>query len=617
MRTMKKWFAVCLALCMAVSLFGCQQAQTQKAPQTETVQQAEPQTEADQQAEPQVEADQPTELQTEEPLYQAGTYEGVGVGMSGEVHVTVTVDESKILSVEVGENAESPLISDHAMVRIPQDIVQYQSLQVEAVSGATLTSNAILTAAAQAIDLAGGDANALAAVEIPAAEKQKDEELTVDVLIVGGGLSGMSAAYETASGGLDTLIIEKLEAWGGSSARSGGAVCYATTEEDETGYFSAEQFYQWFQTMGHGEINDALVKKIAYRSNETVQWMCNEIGYNPPYEMIETFVDGTVARLTNPGSPTEYITGCGAYMMKIFHDKLQGVENLTMMNRTKAIELLTDETGAVTGALAQRADGSILTIHADAVILATGGWAAGEEYMEQWAPGMKKAINLACPGVEGDGIALAEAVGAQITCDTPSFAGGVYGAVALTPSNFLLVDGNGDRFIAEDTAACFIMAAMMRNESGVFYEIFDEAQSEGMLEGNAAVLKADTLEELAAQMGADPDTLVATVARYNELKGKEDVDFGKKAELMNGIGEGPYYAVNVMTYILTAYAGPDITENCEVIATDGSVIRGLYGIGEFIATNIYGYDDGGHGATLQYCMSTGRIAAETILATAK
>ena len=81
---------------------------------------------------------------------------------------------------------------------------------------------------------------------------------------------------------------------------------------------------------------------------------------------------------------------------------------------------------------------------------------------------------------------------------------------------------------------------------------------------------------------------------------------------MTGIGEGSYYAVPVMNYVLTAYAGPVITDNCEVVSTEGTVIPGLYGVGELIATNIYGYDDGGHGATLQYCMSTGIIAAETI-----
>lgn len=601
MKQMRKGIACLAALCMAMSLFGCSgktdqtAAGTTQAAKTQTSEATEPSTES-------------------AAVYQAGTYEGVGTGMGGEVHVSVTFDDTSIVSVEVGENAETPLISENALTRIPEDIVKYQSLAVDTVSGATVSSWAVLTAVSDAVAQAGGDVEALSAVAIPAAEKAADETITVDVLVVGGGLSGMSAAYDTANAGLNTLIIEKLESWGGSSARSGGAVCYATEEDDETGYFSAEDFYQWFKTMGHGQINDELVKKIAYNSGETVQWMRNDIGYNPPYEMVETFVDGTVARLTNPGSPTEYVTGCGGAMMKIFSDRLNQVENLSMMNKTRATELLTDESGAVVGAVAERDDGSILTIEAKAVILATGGWAAGTEYMDQWAPGMKKAYNMACVGCTGDGVGLSEAVGAKITSDTPAFAGGVYGAMVATPSNYLLVDGNGSRFIAEDTPACYMMAAMMRNETGVFWEIYDEAQSEGMFEGVDLVLKADTLEELAGLMGADPDTLQATVDRYNELAGKEDADFGKAAEAMTGIGEGPYYAVNVMTYILTAYAGPDVTADCEVLSTEGNVIPGLYAIGELIATNIYGYDDGGHGATLQYCMSTGRIAAAAIAA---
>lgn len=543
--------------------------------------------------------------------YTPGVYEGVGTGMGGEVHVSVEVSADAILSVTVGENNETALVSENALTRIPQDIVKYQSLGVDMVSGATVSSSAVLAAAADALAQAGGDVEALKAIPVTP-EKGEDESVEVDVLVIGGGLSGMSAAYETAKAGLETLAIEKLESWGGSSALSGGAVCYATNEDDPTGYFSAEDFYQWFQHMGHGQINDELVKKIAYRSNDTVQWMRNEMGYNPPYEMVETFADGTVARLTNPGSPTEYVTGCGSQMMKIFYDDLQKLEHLTMRNNTKATELLTDENGAVVGAVAEKKDGGKLTVHAKAVVLATGGWTRSEKYMDEWAPGMKKAVLICGMGCDGDGIGLSEAVGAKITSQTSAFAGGVTAALAAAPSNYLLVNGNGERFVAEDTPACYLLAAMMRDSTGVSYELFDEAQSEGMLENASAVVKADTLEELAEKIGADPAVLTATAARYNELKGKEDVDFGKATELMTGIGEGPYYAVPVMNYVLTAYAGPVITDNCEVVSTEGTVIPGLYGVGELIATNIYGYDDGGHGATLQYCMSTGIIAAETI-----
>lgn len=543
--------------------------------------------------------------------YTPGVYEGVGTGMGGEVHVSVEVSADAILSVTVGENNETALVSENALTRIPQDIVKYQSLDVDMVSGATVSSSAVLAAAADALAQAGGDVEALKAIPVTP-EKGEDESVEVDVLVIGGGLSGMSAAYETAKAGLETLVIEKLESWGGSSALSGGAVCYATNEDDPTGYFSAEDFYQWFQHMGHGQINDELVKKIAYRSNDTVQWMRNEMGYNPPYEMVETFADGTVARLTNPGSPTEYVTGCGSQMMKIFYDDLQKLEHLTMRNNTKATELLTDENGAVVGAVAEKKDGGKLTVHAKAVVLATGGWTRSEKYMDEWAPGMKKAVLICGMGCDGDGIGLSEAVGAKITSQTSAFAGGVTAALAAAPSNYLLVNGNGERFVAEDTPACYLLAAMMRDSTGVFYELFDEAQSEGMLENASAVVKADTLEELAEKIGADPAVLTATAARYNELKGKEDVDFGKATELMTGIGEGSYYAVPVMNYVLTAYAGPVITDNCEVVSTEGTVIPGLYGVGELIATNIYGYDDGGHGATLQYCMSTGIIAAETI-----
>ena len=601
MRNARKYLSLLLALCLAAGAVGCQQS----APAI-----GDDQAAANVSAEP-----APTSgPEVQDTLYTPGTYEGIGQGMGGDLHVSVTFDENSITAVEIGENAETPLISQNALERIPSDIVAYQSLAVDSVTGATVTSAAVLSAVADAVTLAGGDAPALQAAEIPASEKLPDEEISVDVLVVGGGLSGMTAAYETASAGKNTLIIEKLEAWGGSSARSGGAVCYATNEDDPTGYFSAEDYYKWFQNMGHGQINDKLVKEIAYRSNETVQWMRNTIGYNPPYEMVETFVDGTVGRLTNPGSPTEYVTGMGGSMMKIFYDKLCSTENLTMLNQTKAEALLTDDTGAVTGVQAVRPDGSTLTIRAKATVLATGGWAHSSKYRQQWAPGMEKAIDISGVGCDGDGIGFCEAVGAKITSDTPCFAGGVYGPLAAAPSNFLLVNGNGKRFLAEDAPSATVFNAMMRDETGVFYLVFDHALAGENYDGSAEmVFKADTVRELAEQIGIPADALAATVDRYNELAGGEDADFGKAAELMTGLGEGPYYAVGVATYILTAYAGPDITENCEVIREDGSIIPGLYGVGELIATNIMGYDDGGHGSSLQYDMSTGRIAAASVI----
>lgn len=607
MKQMKKYLAVFLAFAMLFSLVGCQ---NQKPAATEPASTA---------AEPATDsasiATDPAESTTAAPdaAYQAGTYEGIANGMGGELRLSATFDSEGLQQIEIGEHTETPLISDLALTRIPADIVACQSLNVDTVSGSTITSNAVLSAVADTIAQAGGSVEAWKSAPGPAVQKQADETTKVDVLVIGGGLSGMSAAFETASAGLETLLLEKLEAWGGSSARSGGAVCYATEEGDAAGYFSAEDFYQWFRVMGHGQINDRLVRRIADVSGETVEWMRNSIGYNPPYEMTETFIDGTVARLTNPGSPTEYVTGCGGGMMQIFYNTLSETDHLSMMNRTKATALLTDENGAVTGALAERADGSLLTIEAGAVVLATGGWAGSETYMDQWAPGMKKAYNMAGVGCDGDGIALAESVGAGITFDTPAFAGGLYAPLAPTPENFLLVDGDGNRFTAEDQRACFIMADMMRNPSGVFYAVFNEAQAEGLaLEGSAAV-RADSIKELASQIGVEAAALQATIDRYNELAGCDDADFGKAAEHMTGIDEGPYYAVPIMTYILTAYAGPDISEDCQVLSKDGAVIPGLYGIGELIATNIYGYDDGGHGATLQYCMSTGRFAAAHII----
>lgn len=160
--------------------------------------------------------------------YTAGTYEGKGAGRNGDIVISVTFSSSAIESIEVVSHTETPGIGDAPIARIPAEIVKYQSLAVDAITGAALTSNAIVDAVADAVVKAGGDAEALKAVAIEQAVSTEQVDKTADVIILGGGGAGMAAAVAAAEKGASVIVVEKTAALGGNTVRSGGYMNAAT-----------------------------------------------------------------------------------------------------------------------------------------------------------------------------------------------------------------------------------------------------------------------------------------------------------------------------------------------------------------------------------------------------
>ena len=165
---------------------------------------------------------QPTEAPVETGVYTPGTYTGTGAGRNGELKVEVTFDAASITDIKVVSHTETQGISDLPLERIPQEIVQYQSLAVDTVATATMTSQAILEAVADAVTQAGGDAEALKAVEIARKEAGELVERTADVIVLGGGGAGVAAAHAAADNGASVIVVEKTAALGGNTMRSGG-----------------------------------------------------------------------------------------------------------------------------------------------------------------------------------------------------------------------------------------------------------------------------------------------------------------------------------------------------------------------------------------------------------
>ncbi len=553
----------------------------------------------------------------EAPVYQAGTYTGTGSGRGGELTVEVTFSENRIEDIQVLSHNETGMLSNAAFERIPSDIIEQQSLNIDTVSGATLTSFALLNATADAVTQAGGDAKALRAVEKVVTEKADDETMECDIAVVGSGLAGMTAAYEAAVSGKKVVLLEKLESVGGASARSGGVICYATEEDDELEYFSAETFEKALLDGGHGYVNEPVVHEMAYMSGENVAWMRDVIGYDCPYEMEEPFASdpSIMTRICNPISPDDYVYGGGGIMMQTFYDAVKASGDVTLMTRTRAEELIMDG-DTVVGVIASRDDGSKLTVNAKAVILATGGWDFAGYYRDTYIPGLPVDLreHNSCIGAEGDGLAMVENIGVEVTCGTQAGLMALFYYQAPTPENYIVVDSLGQRVVDESKNDFIQTCTMVTGPNYPFFRVFDSKDEQGCLEGieETEYLKADTIEELAALMNVDSEGLSQTIERYNSMTGKTDEDFGKDASHMTGIIEGPFYAVATNGFVSNgSFGGPAVTEKFEILtAKDGTVVPGLYGAGEFCNINVMGYDYPHHGCNLQYCLTSGRVSAQ-------
>lgn len=161
-------------------------------------------------------------------LYKAGTYTATGTGKNGDVQVTVEFTDDAIKSVTIGENSETEAIAKPAFDTIPQEIVDAQSTQVDVVSGATLTSNAIIEAVNDCIVQAGGTVPSAAAETAAAAKEEKSE--ATDVLVIGGGMAGMSAALAARDGGADVTLLESASDLGGTVKVAGGYLICVDSE---------------------------------------------------------------------------------------------------------------------------------------------------------------------------------------------------------------------------------------------------------------------------------------------------------------------------------------------------------------------------------------------------
>lgn len=597
--------------------------------------------------------------------YTEGTYTAQAQGNNGPVTVSVTFSADAITEVAVTEHAETPGLSDRPIEEIPAAIVAHQSLGVDTISGATNTSNAILTAVADCVAQAGGDAEALKAVEVEAAPVE-DIEATYDVVVVGGGGAGLTAAITAAQQGAEVILIEKAGSLGGNTLIAGQGFNASDPERQANTEMSEAlikelKSYLELDPADFGAFAEVL-ETVKTQINEYLASGSTTLFDSPELHMLHTYMggkrtglDGTVIEpdleltrtfATNALGALEWAESIGAEwndttstILGAMWPRSHGLSNgniitiLTDAATAEGVEILTDTRGnelivtdgRITGVKATTSAGANVTLHANSgVVLATGGFSANApmvaEYNNYW-PGLSDTMpSTNAPTITGDGIIMAQEVGADLTGmgfaqlmpSSHPVDGSLFSGIWGSAETQVFVNKEGKRYVNEYAERDVLSKAALEQTDGIFYIICDnkiakDADVEGM-EAAGNVVVADTLEELAEKLEIPVDTFVAEIERYNSfVDAQKDDDFGKPL-FGEKIDEAPFVATPRSPALHHTMGGVKIDTDTHVLSTEGTPIPGLYAAGEVTGGLHAGNRLGGNAMT--DFLVFGRIAGE-------
>ena len=570
--------------------------------------------------------------------YTPGTYTGVGPGKNGDITVEVTVNENTIQSVKVVSHDETPGLSDGAIQDIPAAIVSTQSLGVDSVSGATVSSEGIVAAVADAITKAGGDADALKNVAIAAGE-HTTKSLSTDVVVVGGGGAGMTAAVRLAEQGKRVILFEKASFLGGAISVSGGnQVIMGSKLQAENGVTddSVESMVADFQANGANKNNEEILTLFAENVGSATDWLVSSCGvsFDEGLHQLGEYSHNRELAYTGGGA------GFAETMRKAVADS--GVE----VYLSTKVESLISENGAVVGVKAVSQDGNTeYTVSASDVVLATGGYGNNKEMLTDE---MKSALYYGPATSTGEGIQMAQALGAQtanmeygkrypngIEVDTGIAKSTIAGNIVGWTMSAILVNQEGSRVVNEKASNRTILETELQQTGGQLFLLLDsetfevwkskldhagisEGDIEKYLEANGTATPVfahgETLEKAAAAAGIDAEALKATVERYNGfVAAGVDEDFGRAADYLKmPIGDGPYYIIEQKPRFATTMGGLVVNTSMQVLDGSGNPIAGLYAAGENCG-QVMG-DDSPSGANNAWAITSGKLAADAIAA---
>ena len=587
----------------------------------------------------------------------AETATGTAKGFGGEVTVTLTLTDGVITDAKAEGAGETPGVGTPALEQLPAAMVAGNTVNVDVFSGATFTSNAVIEAAKAALVAAGLNPDDY--MTKAEAVKAEDAAYEADVVIVGAGGAGMTAALAAAEQGATVIIVESQAAVGGNSVRATGGMNAGDTETQNTNTFgekagveatlasaanyadneeitklAEEVKFQWmayqqagtdyFDTVelmqldtmiGGKGINDpALVEVLAENSAEGVEWLKK---YNIDLSNVGAFGGASVKRIHRPVNAEGKTVSVGAYMIPLLETACNENAAITILMETTANEIIMVD-GAAKGVKATGKTGNTVTVNADAVILAAGGFGANLEMVASYQPSLEGFMTTNAAGIKGQGIKMAEAVGAALVDmdqiqihPTVQFDTAALITEGLRGDGAILVNAEGKRFIDEVGTRDVVSAAEIAQTGSYSWLIVDEAmlQKSSVIAGyvkKGFVFTGATYEELAAAIGVDAAAFAETMNNWNSyVAAKNDPDFGR-VSFANPLDTAPYYAIKVTAGVHHTMGGVKINTETQVIDVNGNVIPGLYAAGE-VTGGVHGANRLGGNAVSDFVVF-GRIA---------
>lgn len=586
--------------------------------------------------------------------FTPGTYEGEAQGFGGTIKVAVTLSADKIDTVEVLESTETDAIGEVALESLPQAVVDAQSSQIDTVSGATVTSTAFIEAVNAALTAAGVDPAALTPVSGGADVTVEEQTLEADVVVVGAGGAGMTAAITAAQAGKTVVLLEKTSMAGGNSVRATGGMNAAKTEWQDTneftedagvektlstaaetypeladlvatvqaqydaykanptGYFDSVELFILDTLVGGKNLNNYdLVETLASNSASAIEWL-STIGAD--LHNVGSFGGASVKRIHRPVDAEGKTISVGSYLIPILQKACED-NGVQIIFNAPATEILMAD-GAAVGV---KAEG--YTVNAKSVVLATGGFGANLEMVAELKPELDGFVTTNAPGITGDGIKMAEAVGAA-TVDMDQIQ--IHPTVeqktsaliteGLRGDGAILVNAEGLRFCDEVGTRDAVSAAELAQTGGYAWLVVDQKMVDassviaGYIKAGYTV-QGDSYEALAEAMGVPADAFATTMETWNAaVAAGTDAEFGRTS-FANPLDTAPYYAIKIAPGVHHTMGGVQIDTSAQVLDTEGNVIPGLFAAGE-VTGGIHGANRLGGNAVADFIVF-GRISGQS------
>ena len=592
----------------------------------------------------------------------SGDFTGTAKGMGGDVTVTLTLTDSKITGCTAEGVDETQGIGTLALDQLPGQIAETGSIAVDGVTGATITPDAIKEAAAAALTAAGLNPDDFKTAVENNGEKAEDSTVDADIVIVGAGGAGMTAAITAAEEGKSVVILESQSMVGGNSVRAtGGMNAGKTVYQDEnefgeaagvektlktaaekyadnetitalaktvseqwaeyqanpTGYFDSVELMELDTMVGGKGINDPeLVETLCSNSADAIDWL-DEHGIT--LHNVASFGGASVKRIHRPVDADGKTISVGSYMIPLLQENCEKAGVQILLNTT-ANEILTDANGAAVGVKATGASGETVTVNAKAVVLTTGGFGANLDMVTEYKPELKGFMTTNAAGAQGQGIEMATAIGAgTVDMDQiqihPTVEANTAALITegLRGDGAVLINAEGKRFIDEVGTRDVVSAAEIAQTGSYSWLVVDQAMvdASSVIQGyikKGYTVTGETYEELGKAMGVDEAAFAETMNTWNGyVDAKNDPDFGRTS-FANKLDTAPYYAIKVTAGVHHTMGGLTINTNTEVLKEDGSVIPGLFAAGE-VTGGVHGANRLGGNAVADFTVF-GRIAGK-------